>query len=177
MFFLTGSLPTVIYLHCECGCDRTGEIGGSYAMKYLNMTYDQATAWNEKIAGIFQLFFFSFFFFDFRFFIFRFFAFRFFYFELLFFFNVRVPISTSLSFDFRIFSIFSTFKSLKLRHVYIAPLIFHHCPKLGLFFFNCFLKDDPFFQITNLRFIGTVIILQLSKVHNLSVDSFFFFFL
>jgi hypothetical protein len=43
--------PTVIYLHCECGCDRTGEIGASYAMKYLNKTYQEATAWNEKIAG------------------------------------------------------------------------------------------------------------------------------
>jgi len=43
--------PTVIYFHCECGCDRTGEIGASYALKYLNMTYPQALGWDEKIAG------------------------------------------------------------------------------------------------------------------------------
>eukprot|EP00026_Physarum_polycephalum_P015610 Phypoly_transcript_16330.p1 GENE.Phypoly_transcript_16330~~Phypoly_transcript_16330.p1 ORF type:complete len:242 (+),score=28.85 Phypoly_transcript_16330:113-838(+) len=43
--------PTVIYLHCECGCDRTGEIAGGYAMKYLNMTYDQVNVWNHDIAG------------------------------------------------------------------------------------------------------------------------------
>jgi len=51
LLYTPRSQPTVIYLHCECGCDRTGEISGSYAMKYLNMTYSQATAWNEKIAG------------------------------------------------------------------------------------------------------------------------------
>jgi len=42
--------PTVIYFHCECGCDRTGEIGGSYAMKYLGRNYKQTTAWNDIIA-------------------------------------------------------------------------------------------------------------------------------
>lgn len=41
----------VIYFHCECGCDRTGEIGGSYAMKYMNMTYAEAYHWDESIAG------------------------------------------------------------------------------------------------------------------------------
>jgi protein-tyrosine phosphatase len=44
-------VPTVIYFHCECGCDRTGEIAGSYAMKYLNMTYVQAYAWDDEVAG------------------------------------------------------------------------------------------------------------------------------
>jgi len=43
--------PTVIYFHCECGCDRTGEIGASYAMKYRNYTYPQAIQWDEDIAG------------------------------------------------------------------------------------------------------------------------------
>jgi len=45
------NVSTVIYIHCECGCDRTGEIGASYAIKYLNMTYSQALLWDEKIAG------------------------------------------------------------------------------------------------------------------------------
>lgn len=43
--------PTVIYLHCECGCDRTGEVAASYAMKYLNQTYPDVIAWDDSIAG------------------------------------------------------------------------------------------------------------------------------
>jgi len=43
--------PTVIYFHYECGCDRTGEIAASYAIKYLNYTYPQAIQWDDSIAG------------------------------------------------------------------------------------------------------------------------------
>jgi len=42
---------TVIYLHCECGCDRTGEISGSYALSYLNKTFADVIKWNDGIAG------------------------------------------------------------------------------------------------------------------------------
>ncbi len=35
---------TVLYIHCEAGEDRTGEVSGSYYMTYLNMTFDQALA-------------------------------------------------------------------------------------------------------------------------------------
>jgi len=45
------NLPVVIYFHCECGCDRTGEVAGSYAMQYLNMTFYDAYAWDQSIAG------------------------------------------------------------------------------------------------------------------------------
>jgi hypothetical protein len=51
LLYTPRSQPTVIYFHCECGCDRTGEIGGSYAMKYLNKNYKDATSWNDAIAG------------------------------------------------------------------------------------------------------------------------------
>uniref|UniRef100_A0A6B2LFY6 Tyrosine specific protein phosphatases domain-containing protein n=1 Tax=Arcella intermedia TaxID=1963864 RepID=A0A6B2LFY6_9EUKA len=44
-------LPVVLYFHCECGCDRTGEIAGSYVMRYLNYTYAQAYAWDQQVAG------------------------------------------------------------------------------------------------------------------------------
>jgi len=43
--------PLVIYVHCECGCDRTGEIAGSYAMRYLNMSYPKVLGWDDAIAG------------------------------------------------------------------------------------------------------------------------------
>lgn len=45
------SPPTVIYLHCDCGCDRTGELMGSYAMQYQGKTWDQVCEWNNQIAG------------------------------------------------------------------------------------------------------------------------------
>jgi len=45
------SLPSVYYFHCECGCDRTGEIAGAYMMNYRNMTYNAAMAWNFEVAG------------------------------------------------------------------------------------------------------------------------------
>ena len=45
------SIPKVIYFHCDCGCDRTGQTAGSYAMQYLNKTWDEVCEWNEKVAG------------------------------------------------------------------------------------------------------------------------------
>jgi len=45
------NLPVVVYFHCECGCDRTGEIAGSYVMTYLGYTYTQAYNWDQSIAG------------------------------------------------------------------------------------------------------------------------------
>jgi len=43
--------PVVIYFHCKCGCDRTGEVSASYTMKYLGMQYFNAIKLNDKIAG------------------------------------------------------------------------------------------------------------------------------
>jgi len=45
------NLPVVIYFHCECGCDRTGEIAGSYMMTYMNYTYTESYNWDQSIAG------------------------------------------------------------------------------------------------------------------------------
>ena len=37
--------PTVMYVHCSAGCDRTGEFIGAYAMRYLG--YNVTTAMGE----------------------------------------------------------------------------------------------------------------------------------
>lgn len=42
---------TVIYGHCDCGCDRTGQTFGSYALRFLNYTWDQANKWDMQVAG------------------------------------------------------------------------------------------------------------------------------
>lgn len=38
----TRSIPTLIYFHCECGCDRTGELAAAYNMRYHNMSFTDA---------------------------------------------------------------------------------------------------------------------------------------
>jgi len=43
--------PTVSYIHCECGCDRTGEVSGAYYMRYMGMTLHDVHEINFKIAG------------------------------------------------------------------------------------------------------------------------------
>jgi hypothetical protein len=35
------ALPSVIFFHCDCGCDRTGQLAGSYFMRYHNNSWDQ----------------------------------------------------------------------------------------------------------------------------------------
>jgi len=47
----SNATPSVLYIHCECGCDRTGEISGSYYMAYMNMSLHDAHVLDEKIAG------------------------------------------------------------------------------------------------------------------------------
>lgn len=42
---LSNPWPTVIYVHCNAGCDRTGEFIGSYAMTYLG--YNVTTMYGE----------------------------------------------------------------------------------------------------------------------------------
>jgi len=34
MLITKQSRPTVLYVHCTAGCDRTGEVVGSYRLKY-----------------------------------------------------------------------------------------------------------------------------------------------
>eukprot|EP01095_Lingulamoeba_sp_RSL-Kostka_P018006 TRINITY_DN967_c0_g1_i2.p1 TRINITY_DN967_c0_g1~~TRINITY_DN967_c0_g1_i2.p1 ORF type:complete len:320 (+),score=62.40 TRINITY_DN967_c0_g1_i2:51-962(+) len=41
--------PVVIYVHCRCGCDRTGEFFASYYMKYQQKTYTEAMKYDLTI--------------------------------------------------------------------------------------------------------------------------------
>ncbi len=41
--------PRVVYFHCDCGCDRTGEVAGAYMMRYQGWTYDAVVAYNDAI--------------------------------------------------------------------------------------------------------------------------------
>jgi hypothetical protein len=43
--------PTVIYAHCRGGDDRTGELIGAYYLRWLNMSWADMNARNEKCAG------------------------------------------------------------------------------------------------------------------------------
>lgn len=43
-------LPLVVYIHCEAGKDRTGEIAASYEMKYLARSYSDAYTNAKRIA-------------------------------------------------------------------------------------------------------------------------------
>lgn len=45
------SRPIIIYVHCEQGMDRTGQIMGSYSMRYLGQSLQQAVDSNTQIAG------------------------------------------------------------------------------------------------------------------------------
>jgi hypothetical protein len=38
--------PVVIYVHCFGGCDRTGELVGSYYLRYMNMTWEAVRTLN-----------------------------------------------------------------------------------------------------------------------------------
>jgi len=44
------NVPLVLYIHCEAGKDRTGEVAASYAMKYLGSSYADAYANAKRIA-------------------------------------------------------------------------------------------------------------------------------
>eukprot|EP00005_Dracoamoeba_jomungandri_P006459 CAMPEP_0174261262 /NCGR_PEP_ID=MMETSP0439-20130205/11331_1 /TAXON_ID=0 /ORGANISM="Stereomyxa ramosa, Strain Chinc5" /LENGTH=246 /DNA_ID=CAMNT_0015345715 /DNA_START=14 /DNA_END=754 /DNA_ORIENTATION=- len=41
--------PIVYYIHCEAGEDRTGEMSGSYYMKWLNWTFHQALDYDNHV--------------------------------------------------------------------------------------------------------------------------------
>jgi len=42
--------PVVIYGHCDCGCDRTGEIFGSYYMRWMGLGWEETNDLNTEIA-------------------------------------------------------------------------------------------------------------------------------
>lgn len=45
----TSSTPVVIFAHCTCGCDRTGEFSAAYAMQYLGATLTEARNTNVQL--------------------------------------------------------------------------------------------------------------------------------
>ena len=46
------SNPVVIYVHCSGGCDRTGEMIGSYELRYMNMSWEKVnTINNDRCEG------------------------------------------------------------------------------------------------------------------------------
>lgn len=42
---------TIIYVHCVCGCDRTGELIGSYEMRYMNQSWSEVNEINQSVPG------------------------------------------------------------------------------------------------------------------------------
>lgn len=43
------AMPIVIYVHCEAGVDRTGEIMGSYVMGYQGKSYKEVLAFDDSV--------------------------------------------------------------------------------------------------------------------------------
>lgn len=50
MLFTDYGKPTVIVGHCDCGCDRTGELFGSYYLKYQGYSWEAVNKLNTIIA-------------------------------------------------------------------------------------------------------------------------------
>lgn len=44
--------PVVIYVHCFGGCDRTGELIGSYAMRYMDKSWEEMNSLNKSCCRI-----------------------------------------------------------------------------------------------------------------------------
>lgn len=44
-------IPLAIYIHCEAGKDRTGEVAAAYSMKYQGVPYSEAYANANSVAG------------------------------------------------------------------------------------------------------------------------------
>lgn len=47
--------PTVIYFHCDCGCDRTGQLAGGYSMRFLNATWDEVFYFESFLQSLILL--------------------------------------------------------------------------------------------------------------------------
>jgi hypothetical protein len=46
---MTSKGPLVVYFHCTCGCDRTGEFYAAYAMRYLNQSFTEAIKYDTTV--------------------------------------------------------------------------------------------------------------------------------
>jgi len=47
MLYTDYNVTTVIYIHCEAGMDRTGEISGSYYIRYLGWSFEDALYYDD----------------------------------------------------------------------------------------------------------------------------------
>ncbi|KAK8794598.1 hypothetical protein WA158_001579 [Blastocystis sp. Blastoise] len=41
--------PYVVFWHCECGCDRVGEVSASYVMQFQGWNFTEAMKWDEDV--------------------------------------------------------------------------------------------------------------------------------
>jgi len=39
-----------VYMHCDCGCDRTGSVADAYALRYLGMSWKAVNVWNQRLS-------------------------------------------------------------------------------------------------------------------------------
>ena len=46
------ALPKFVYVHCEAGIDRTGEVMGAYSMQYRKLSYAQAVQENDAVLAV-----------------------------------------------------------------------------------------------------------------------------
>ena len=47
----TKRFATAFIVHCHCGCDRTGEVSGAYAMEHLGYSARQALVWDDSVPN------------------------------------------------------------------------------------------------------------------------------
>eukprot|EP00008_Paramoeba_atlantica_P005113 CAMPEP_0201483168 /NCGR_PEP_ID=MMETSP0151_2-20130828/7387_1 /ASSEMBLY_ACC=CAM_ASM_000257 /TAXON_ID=200890 /ORGANISM="Paramoeba atlantica, Strain 621/1 / CCAP 1560/9" /LENGTH=234 /DNA_ID=CAMNT_0047866179 /DNA_START=130 /DNA_END=834 /DNA_ORIENTATION=+ len=47
--FTDYGMPTVFYVHCEAGVDRTGEVSGSYYIRWLGWSWEQALDYDNSV--------------------------------------------------------------------------------------------------------------------------------
>jgi len=48
LLYTDNGVTTVIYIHCDAGMDRTGEVSGSYYMRWLNWTFHEALYYDDN---------------------------------------------------------------------------------------------------------------------------------
>jgi len=51
LLFSPGPSPIVIFVHCEAGVDRTGEVSGSYYIQYLGWSFQQALYYDDQVEN------------------------------------------------------------------------------------------------------------------------------